>query len=623
MYGIVIGEFEDRSVRPRVERHIDDILWFDDLEKLERWVDQGLIERIPLEQGLGQSVADYPWGGISGRDLRAHEPDRGAWRVVALLNFWNDRKGLEATAPVWWPHVDRVVAFDGAYPGTPTDVPHSTDGSVEYLQSLPGAGEKLEVIEPGVFIPQIAKRTELLQSGRLGDLLFIVDSDEVVANAQALRLTPIDCDVGWVIYKNPIYRRPQTCPRVLRWRPGLYYEGRHHYINEKLEDGTSRLVTTHQFAGAGFDHHLLPIIVDNRRGIRRTPRRQQQADEARLFQVLHESDHGNDRPGGREPLRVVHLARFDAGMVIYRLHSAINTTTPHESIMGTSQQDRAYREPAQFHVQRDRATLRAAVETADVIHCHVDYHALQELGVGFTAAVVMHHHGTLYRTDAEYWNRIDARTARVRFVSNLELLQYGQGLHYLPNPVPVVQYRRLREKLRRPDDGEIWIGHSPTKRELKGTTEFLACVDGLQKKGMKIRTVMIEDVSHAGSLELKASCDIFFDSFFLGLQCSGLEAAAMGIPVIAGDETVAAGFERWIGYVPYTFANGIKSLRLAIERLVEYPSEREKDAAKVSAYVEQYHDLAPVAFRYLETLNAELGWKERLGLENFEGKVAW
>ncbi len=47
-------------------------------------------------------------------------------------------------------------------------------------------------------------------------------------------------------------------------------------------------------------------------------------------------------------------------------------------------------------------------------------------------------------------------------------------------------------------------------------------------QGIDIEPVLIENMEHGAALRLKASCDAVFDSFWLGMQGSGLEGAAMG-----------------------------------------------------------------------------------------------
>lgn len=552
-----------------------------------------------------------PWRSMEGRDLRTADEAPAGWRIVACLNVWNDADALRQTIGTWLPHVDRVIVVDGAYAGAPVDVCASTDDTVDVLREA----EDLVVIDPpeGRFWEdQIEKRNAYMGRLEPGDLAFVVDADEFVEGAEALRqLGPLE--VGWVPYRKAIYRKDQNFPRLFSADIRPRYGGRHYWI-----EGERGFVTDCQRGGPDYDHAFVPVRIDNTRGRElRTDLRWSHKGAVQRNQFERESKVGEHSPGGRESMRIVQLTSLDPGMVVYRLHSAVNSTTPHTSVMGATNYERVYDAPMQYHCQEDRAVLREALASCDLIHCHLSYHRLDSLGVRTAAPVLMHHHGTLYRTNANKRNLQDDHRADVRLVSNPELLGYGEDLHYLPNPVPVRRYRRLREQLWSPDpDGWIRVGHSPSKRALKGTEQFLEAVERLRAGGVRIRPVLIEDVSHAESIRRKAAeCDLFFDSFWLGMQCSGLEAGAMGIPVIAGDPDVRAWHEgqRW-GVEPYVYANDGNVLEEALANLAADEEAQRLAGLNVLDYVTRHHDYAAVTGRYLDILQEELNWIGRLGL---------
>lgn len=585
--------------------------------RLHRWVHE--LEIVKPVGTADESLT--AWGGHEGRDLRVLDAGPGDWgRVVACLNIWNDLESLKDSYETWYPHVDHVIAVDGAYADVPTSEPASTDGTLGFLRDL----DKVELIEAdGFWEDQCVKRSVYFDRAESGDLLFIVDADEYVENAEQLKETPM-LDVGWVLYDNPIYERTQGFPRVFRGGiEGLHYQGRHHWIY----DGDDQLVTTCQRGGEGFDHGLLPVRMENTRGIRRSKGREMDARIHRQRQAERESEVGDDGVGGREPLRILHISSIDPGMVIYRMHSALNTTTPHESAMATTRRDRPYEEPTQYHRIEDRELVQRAAEDADVIHCHLQYHGWKALGVGTNAPLVIHHHGTMLRESPERREDDDHRMgASLRLVSNLELLSYGDDLHFLPNPMPVARYRRLAERLM--PDGEplenrpFRVAHSPSKRKLKGTEAFLDACDELQYKGLDIEPVLIEGQTHRESLRAKARCDAAYDSMWLGMQCSGLEAAAMGKPVIAGDETVAGRYKDRLGYIPYTFASNGEELADKLERLATDPEYRASSASRVSTYTLEVHDYSAVAARYLELLEDAVDWKGKMRLSVFDGGLS-
>ena len=580
--------------------------------------------RALTQSGLVIPVGDEDapdWWALPDRELRITRSAPAGRPVVACLSIWNDRAALELTWPTWAPYVDAVVVFDGPYRAVSATA-GSTDGLTDWLAQQDGAPPVS--VHTEVWADQRAKRSQMLQAAveAHGDCyLFIVDADEFVANPTALRTLP-DLDVGWVTVTNPtIYRRRYGQPRVIRAMPDLTYRGRHHWLY-----AGDRLLATHQYGGPGVLHRLTGVGLNNSRGLRRSPERKAAKQKSLAVQFVPEAEAvtsewgaASDRAtGAREALHVMQVGAFDAGMVGYRLHTGINTATPHASVLATMHATNPFQAPVQYDLAADLMMCQRLFDEADVVHCHLDYRMLgwlERLGrVKDGKWVVIHHHGTMYRKKPgpAYCNSVDGSYAGLRLVSNLELLQYGDGLHWLPNPMPVAEYRRIRAGVTPHGTGTFRVAHSPSKRELKGTEAFLAACNRLHARGVPVEPVLIERLSHAESLAVKATCDAAFDSFWLGMQCSGLESAAMGLPVIAGDFDQRAGYEAHGLAVPYTVANDEDALVEALERLAMDRAYREAEAARVAAHVTDWHDEARVALRYLDLLDRAFHWRERM-----------
>jgi len=537
----------------------------------------------------------------NGLDLNAL-PDRPSrWnRVVACLNVWNDVDELQRTVPTWEERVDYVIVVDGEY----DTGRQSTDGTLEYLTEVFGFRRSLVIDGRGM--NQRQKRSQFFNQADPGDLLFIVDADETVQNAAALREVP-DLDVGWVHMTSPLYRRSQAQPRLFKWRPGLRYDGRHHWIYER-----DRLVCTHQQGAPGYDHRLLPIEMHNSRGQYRTPERRRAVSAARSAQTDHELQIG-PKVTAHEPLRILHVGPFDAGNAVHRLHTAINTTTPHHSDMAVGHEPHPCKPPKQYAI--DAEQVPSLVHEADIVHHHVLWMGDRVLNAPVSnKPTVQHHHGTEYRRDPERWNQEDTDRNALRLVSNVELLQYGENLHFLPNPVPVAQYRALAQDRPKWDGKVLRVAHSPTKPEIKGTQVFTDVCEELRKQGINVEPVLIHGKTLRESLEMKATCHAVFDSFDLGMQCSGLEGAAMGLPVIAGDPACRREFEKMIGTWPYLYANDEDELEIVLTMLAVSEEYYEKAASKVHRYVAEHHDYGAVTAKYLELLDAHFGWREALQL---------
>ena len=618
---LVVTPFRD--LHANLDRLPGELVEVEDEGRLRRWTAQGLIRAFP--EGAGP---EWPWDG-AGRELRAVLPPRRKRpRVVACLNLWNDAPALRDCAPTWLPLVDKVVAVDGVYRETVNaTAPGSTDGSVELLRRLLPRGVALEIVRPpaGCWPDQLAKRNAYLARLEPGDLAFVVDADEAVAAEGDLR--DFDGDVGWVRMRVPsTYKRSYNQPRLFRFRPGLEYRGRHHWL--WLGDD---LVASHQYGGQGFEHRLAPLVMTNVPD-NRPPGRLFQRAAQRAVQSVRESaaralSEGDGLYHAREALRILQLGTIDPGLVAYRLHTALNVCTPHSSVLGIKSDDNPFEGPRQFGLVEDRLALELAFRDADVVHVHADWFAHDVLGIPDGGVKVIHHHGTMFRRDPAAANRRDAeRGASLRLVSNLELTQYAEDVRFLPNVVPAAAYRRLAEALRPAPDGRrrrrrdgppprpFRVSHSPSKRELKGTDAFLAAVGRLRARGVAIEAVLIERMPHGQALEVKAACDATFDSFWLGMQCSGIEAAAMGQPVLAGDEYVTSRALQEYGYVPWTYAGDGKGLEEALERLATDPAFRADEAARVQGHVFRHHSEPAVALRYLELLDRAVGWRDRLTL---------
>jgi len=241
--------------------------------------------------------------------------------------------------------------------------------------------------------------------------------------------------------------------------------------------------------------------------------------------------------------------------------------------------------------------------TADVIHVHMDWRALHQdlryvLREGQRAAIT-YHGSVLPGDDARVLvdHDGDRRMSAMQFGARPYHGRHGVT-RYLPIPVPVADYAAAAQSHRRGD--VLRIAHSPTKREIKGTQTLLDAVGWLRDvEGLRIEVVMIEGLEHGAALRLKASCDVTFDSFWLGMQGSGIEAAAMGQAVIAGD-ALAAGEAAALngGACPWTYADERYQLLTVLARLATEPDYLTAEAARVGAYVTRVHDYRAVGQRY-------------------------
>lgn len=311
-------------------------------------------------------------------------------------------------------------------------------------------------------------------------------------------------------------------------------------------------------------------------------------------------------------LRVLQLTQYDPGCAVYRYHSAANTVRGVVSAFARFGWTNPSCHLRQWDGEADRRTVELLALTADVIHVHMDYRALHhdlKYALQSNQRAAITYHGSVLPGDERRTfvdHEADRRMGALQFGARPYHGRHGVA-HYLPIPVPVRDYQRLA--VGRPDpDRVVRVAHSPTRREIKGTAEFLSAIESLRARGLGIEAVLIEHMDHGEALRLKATCHATFDSFWLGMQGSGIEAGAMGQVVLAGDrEAAAEAADLNGGVIPWTFTPDGQTLEQAMERLVRDAAWRRAEAARVAEYVGRVHDYPAVGARYLNTLTQELG----------------
>jgi glycosyltransferase involved in cell wall biosynthesis len=201
---------------------------------------------------------------------------------------------------------------------------------------------------------------------------------------------------------------------------------------------------------------------------------------------------------------------------------------------------------------------------ADVRHSH-DHRAV----IASTPANVITFHGTGFRENPHGLVQ-HAGDARV-LVSTLDLwLLAPDDVEWMPQMDDLDTLATYRQA-HGPD--VIRIGHAPTNRSLKSTAEFLAACDQLQADGAPIEVVLIEGQPWERALQMKGTCDVFFDQTAYGYGGNAIEAWAMGIPVVCGaPEATLAEYARRFGLLPFVHATPT-TIGDALAQLLQ-PSQR-------------------------------------------------
>lgn len=122
-----------------------------------------------------------------------------------------------------------------------------------------------------------------------------------------------------------------------------------------------------------------------------------------------------------------------------------------------------------------------------------------------------------------------SRFADQTYVLNPDLLQVVPNSKFLPyahffgsNAPLKVRSRPLR------------VGHAPSHRGIKGTTQVIEAVKSLNESGTEIDLVLIEGKSNEEALTLYESLDLMVDQLVIGWYGGlAVESTSMGIPTLA------------------------------------------------------------------------------------------
>lgn len=176
---------------------------------------------------------------------------------------------------------------------------------------------------------------------------------------------------------------------------------------------------------------------------------------------------------------------------------------------------------------------------SDLIHQNNDLHfatmRFPKRSLDLTKPMVIHHHGTMYRTRPDYHLAAQKQYGATSICSTVDLWAIAPDKsHWLPQAYEPEELLEYRERFYDPKDGVLRIAHAPTNRVIKSTRALEGAVKRLRWLGAKVYLDVIEKVSNKQCLERKARADLFVDQLLLGYGCNAIEAWGMGIPVIAG-----------------------------------------------------------------------------------------
>lgn len=149
--------------------------------------------------------------------------------LVATINCYNDMPLIKDCIESIYDKVGRIIAVDGSYDDFPDGWGSSTDGTLEYLESL---DNKVDIIVT-FGLSEVEKRNKYLMQLSDGDIVLNLDADEVLMGS----IPPLNSDFGIVDLQDGHSKHIQKrATRFFHYRDGMRYNYVHYtlYYQDKI-----------------------------------------------------------------------------------------------------------------------------------------------------------------------------------------------------------------------------------------------------------------------------------------------------------------------------------------------------------------------------------------------------
>jgi len=191
--------------------------------------------------------------------------------LIATIITYNDIETIKGCVESIRNKVSRIIAVDGRFIDFPGKENISTDGTLEYLDSL-----GIEILFT-YGIDEVDKRNNYLDELASGDICLNIDSDEVLIG----NIPELTADIGIMqIGEQGDRRRHRRTCRFFKFRKGLHYWGTHKMILDK--DG--RLFANLDKVGKGYTSQKITEFEFLHNNHKRSYSRKQ--DKKKYYQIL-------------------------------------------------------------------------------------------------------------------------------------------------------------------------------------------------------------------------------------------------------------------------------------------------------------------------------------------------
>lgn len=243
-------------------------------------------------------------------------------------------------------------------------------------------------------------------------------------------------------------------------------------------------------------------------------------------------------------MRIVMMAINDPAGAAIAQANALNRYTGHECRLITKELRYNFMFQKDLHEEwllpDDRHEVAALLESADVFHFHMTadedltFSGLCPRDFLRGKIVVHHHHGhhDFRSNPLRFQQKYKERKRRKLLVSTPDLLHLLPGARWQPNIVPL--FDPLYLPMPGKPESPVKVAHSPTRKDLKNTDEFLAVMRRIRGEGGDVVLELIENTAHVECLRAKRRCHILFDHLQGYFGVSSLEALSQGLCVVAG-----------------------------------------------------------------------------------------
>ncbi|MBG0790181.1 MAG: glycosyltransferase [Desulfovibrionaceae bacterium] len=245
-------------------------------------------------------------------------------------------------------------------------------------------------------------------------------------------------------------------------------------------------------------------------------------------------------------MRILMFAINDPAGTAIQFCKALNRHTGHSARLITLETRYTHAWEKDLHVPDlgpdGMEEMRILMREADVFHFHMTCDEHQSFGGLIPAdfikgkCIVHHHHGHHdFRSDPESFRRKYARLGRASLlVSTPDLMRLLPEARWQPNLVDINDPLLRPQWGRFHDLGQLKVCHSPTRKDLKNTDDFLAAVKEVNKRKAHLWVDIIDDVPNHECLARKRRCHVLFDHMQGYYGVSSLEGLSQGVAVIAG-----------------------------------------------------------------------------------------